>query len=128
MPIYFDSDLDVGGVSALDPSQLNSALGAVIEEQVVATLNSLRRFWDPAHQYSDYTFERQSQTFPDVRLIKAGAPPIMGIELKGWALLAKEGEPSFRYTVTRDACAETGSSCGCALVFYECDCGAGADL
>lgn len=29
----------------------------------------------------------------------------MGIELKGWFALAKEGEPSFRYTVTPNACA-----------------------
>ena len=29
----------------------------------------------------------------------------MGIELKGWFVLAKEGEPSFRYTVTPAACA-----------------------
>ena len=29
----------------------------------------------------------------------------LGIELKGWYLLSKEGEPSFRYTVTPSACA-----------------------
>jgi len=29
----------------------------------------------------------------------------MGIELKGWYLLAKEGEPSFRFQVTPRACA-----------------------
>lgn len=28
----------------------------------------------------------------------------MGIELKGWYLLAREGEPSFRYRVTPSAC------------------------
>lgn len=33
-------------------------------------------------------------------------PIIMGIELKGWFALAKEGEPSFRYTVNPDACAD----------------------
>lgn len=31
---------------------------------------------------------------------------LMGIELKGWFALAKEGEPSFRYTVTPSACAD----------------------
>ena len=29
----------------------------------------------------------------------------LGIELKGWYLLSKEREPSFRYTVTPSACA-----------------------
>ncbi|MFQ5827537.1 MAG: hypothetical protein ACE5JD_00080 [Candidatus Methylomirabilia bacterium] len=28
----------------------------------------------------------------------------MGIELKGWYMLAKEGEPSFRFTVNANAC------------------------
>ena len=32
-------------------------------------------------------------------------PILTGIELKGWFALAKEGEPSFRYTVTPTACA-----------------------
>ena len=31
---------------------------------------------------------------------------IMGIELKGWFALSKEGEPTFRYTVTPNACAD----------------------
>jgi hypothetical protein len=31
--------------------------------------------------------------------------PLLGIELKGWYLLAKEGEPSFRYLATAAACA-----------------------
>ena len=30
----------------------------------------------------------------------------MGIELKGWFVLAKEGEPSFRYTVAPSVCAD----------------------
>lgn len=29
----------------------------------------------------------------------------MGIELKGWFALSKEGEPTFRYTITPNACA-----------------------
>ena len=105
LPIYFASDLDVGGVSALDLFTLNTPLGAIIEEQCVATLNRLRPVWDPASEYLDHSFERQSQTFPDVRLAKAGGPPLLGIELKGWALLSKEGEPSFRYRVAVEACA-----------------------
>jgi len=52
---------------------------------------------------------RSAQTFPDVRLIAHGKdkdPDIaLGIELKGWYLLSKEREPSFRYTVTPSACA-----------------------
>jgi hypothetical protein len=46
--------------------------------------------------------------FPDV-LLKAdqnGQEIILGIELKGWYLLAKEKEPNFRFTTTPDACAE----------------------
>ena len=105
LPIYFSSDLDVGGVSALDLFTLNTPLGAIIEEQCVATLNRLRPVWDPTSEYLEYSFERQSQTFPDVRLAKAGETPLLGIELKGWALLSKEGEPSFRYRVAADACA-----------------------
>jgi hypothetical protein len=37
----------------------------------------------------------------------AGEKPeiILGIELKGWYILSKEGEPSFRYTVTPGVCA-----------------------
>ena len=31
--------------------------------------------------------------------------PLLGIELKGWYVLSKEGEPSGRYKVTPAACA-----------------------
>ena len=34
------------------------------------------------------------------------AKPIMGVELKGWYLLAKEAEPSLRFQQTGAACAE----------------------
>ena len=30
---------------------------------------------------------------------------LLGIELKGWYILAKEGEPSYRYKVSETACA-----------------------
>ena len=33
------------------------------------------------------------------------AAPLLGIELKGWYLLAKEAEPSFRFVATPAACA-----------------------
>lgn len=55
-------------------------------------------------------FERQSQRFPDV-VLRTTAPnmtptTLMGIKLKGWYALAKEGEPTFRYTVTPAVCSE----------------------
>ncbi|HEX2611867.1 MAG TPA: hypothetical protein VHK68_12720 [Gemmatimonadales bacterium] len=84
---------------------LNSALGATIEEQVVTTLNSMRLVWDPDERYALYSFVRQAQTFPDVLLRRSSDQHILlGIELKGWYLLAKEGEPSFRFQVTPAAC------------------------
>lgn len=86
-------------------------LGGSIEIQVVQALNHLRAVWDPDQEWEEYTFVRSSQTFPDVRLITAsptrvtqGEGVALGIELKGWYLLSREGEPSFRYTVSRDAC------------------------
>jgi hypothetical protein len=89
---------------------LSSALGAAIEQSVVDNLNALRPMWDPDKEYGLYSFVRQNQVFPDV-LLQMSAPDatpkiILGIELKGWWVLAKEGEPSFRYTVCTDACAE----------------------
>ena len=45
-----------------------------------------------------------------LKSFSASLPPdeqiILGIELKGWYLLSKEREPSFRYTATPDACAD----------------------
>lgn len=110
LPARFESDLTISGVLATDLFAFNSALGATIEEQVVASLNRLRELWDPDRKYSLYEFERQPQTFPDV-VLKAAAPGVepailMGIELKGWYVLAKEKEPSFRYKVTPGVCAE----------------------
>lgn len=110
IPIHFKSETFIEGISAIDIFTLNTVLGAAIENQVVSTLNQIRPVWDPDEQYALYRFERQSQAFPDVLLRRyvdngSGEPPIiMGIELKGWYLLAKEGEPSFRYSVTPAAC------------------------
>ena len=59
-------------------------------------------------KYQRHFFQRQAQVFPDV-LLKAnrnGQEIILGIELKGWYLLAKEGAPNFRFTTTPDACSE----------------------
>lgn len=108
LPLYFRTQTVIEGISAVDIFTLNAALGATIENQVVATLNQMRSVWDPQGKYVQCSFIRQAQTFPDVLLRRVGegdAPPILGIELKGWYLLAKEAEPSFRFTVTPAACA-----------------------
>lgn len=109
LPAHFSSSLDVSGVRATDLFSFNAPLGTAIEEQVVESLNVMRTVWDPLSRYQIYKFVRQPQTFPDVRL-QTEAPNhpesvLLGVELKGWFALAKEGEPSFRYLVTPDACA-----------------------
>lgn len=111
LPAYFATEVSISGILATDLHTLNSVLGAAIEEQVVATLNATRRTWDPDETYALYSFVRQPQTFPDVLLRRApSAQPgpaddiIMGIELKGWYLLAKEGMPNFRFTVAPGVC------------------------
>jgi len=109
LPGLFKTSLNISGVRATDLFTLNSALGASIEESVVDNLNALRAIWDPDQTFQLYSFVRQPQVFPDVRLQTAapnvGLQILMGIELKGWFAVAKEGEPSFRYTVTPNACA-----------------------
>lgn len=108
VPAHFDSRTTIEGLVATDVQTLNSVLGATIEEQVVTTLNRMRPVWDPSDQYQRFSFQRQAQVFPDV-LLKAdsnGEEIILGIELKGWYLLAKEREPNFRFTTTSDACAD----------------------
>lgn len=110
LPVYFESETVISGIRATDIFTLNQVLGATIEDQVVSTLNGMRSVWDPNDEYVLYSFVRQPQTFPDVLLKRSGpksnASPsvILGIELKSWYLLAKEEEPSFRYTVTSKAC------------------------
>lgn len=107
LPIYFRTETHISGVMATDLHTLNTVLGATIEEQVVRTLNLLRSTWDPEENYSLYSFVRQAQTFPDVLLRRSsGGEILLGIELKGWYLLAKESEPSLRFQVTAGACAE----------------------
>ncbi|HLF27999.1 MAG TPA: hypothetical protein VJG32_16820 [Anaerolineae bacterium] len=109
LPFYFKTETVIAGVMATDIFTLNATLGATIEEQVVSTLNAMRSIWDPEDRYKLYGFVRQAQTFPDVLLRRltpseADEAIILGIELKGWYLLAKEGEPSFRFQVTPAAC------------------------
>lgn len=108
LPEEFRTSLRISDFRTTDIFTLNSALGASIEDAVVTGLNSLREVWDSDGKYALYRFERQAQAFPDVRLVtdSPGEQTIlMGIELKGWFALSKEGEPTFRYTVTPGACA-----------------------
>jgi len=109
LPSLFKTSLRIAGISATDLFSLNSALGAAIEASVVENLNSLRRVWDPTGKYDTYSFVRQAQVFPDV-LLQTTNPAatekiLLGLELKGWFVLAKEGEPSFRYRASANACA-----------------------
>ena len=110
LPTYFESPTNIEGLAATDLFVLNTVLGATIEIQVVETLNRMRDVWDPDNDWPLFAFERQAQTFPDVLLRRRKSDRshevAMGIELKGWYILAKEGVPSFRYTVTRDACTD----------------------
>lgn len=107
LPGFFEFGTRFEGIDATDLFALNSVLGASIESQVVRTLNKMRSEWDPDEQWAGYRFVRQSQTFPDVLLVRRGADSAdiaMGIELKGWYLLSKEGVGSFRFQVTPAAC------------------------
>lgn len=108
LPAYFSTKTTIEGVLATDIFTLGAALSATIEEQVVHTLNLMRDVWDPNNKYNEYSFIRRPQSFPDV-IFASNNPSssesiIMGIELKGWYILAKENEPSFRYCVTPNAC------------------------
>ncbi len=111
LPSLFTSDLVISGVRATDLHAFNTSLGASIEDQVVSGLNASREAtWDKDGKYPHLRFVRQAQTFPDVVLKPAAPPhlnvePVLGIELKGWYVLAKEGVPSFRYKVTPGAAA-----------------------
>lgn len=110
-PAEFESGIEIDGLSVADLFSLNGAIGSSIEQNVVDTLNDMRSVWDPNNEFTNCSFVRQSQTFPDVLLVnhrnKGEREPIMGIELKSWYLLSKENEPSFRYRVTPGACAES---------------------
>lgn len=110
VPSNFETAITIDGLDVDDLFSLNTAIGSSVERSVVETLNSMRSVWDPDGEYTDCSFVRQSQTFPDVILTqrqnKGQSDPIIGIELKSWYLLSKEQEPSFRYEVTPDACAD----------------------
>lgn len=97
-------------LQAPDIHTLGAVLGSTIEQEVVETLNRLRRTtWDPEGELSGYRFVRQAQVFPDV-VLKATDPDSvpqirLGIELKGWYVLAKERMPNFRFKATPLSCA-----------------------
>lgn len=106
LPRHFHSTIQISGIPAAEIYTFGAALSAAIEEEVVRTLNNLRDLWDADQECPDAQFVRQPQRFPDVLLIDTTREQILfGIELKSWYLLAKEGEPSFRFTVTPNACA-----------------------
>lgn len=106
VPDHFATQTNIDGLLASDIFTLNAPLAATIEESVVKTLNNLRPAWDPDGRYRTWSFVRQSQTFPDVvlRTVDNGSKPLMGIELKGWYLLAREKQPTYRFTATAAAC------------------------
>ena len=105
-PDRFSTPTNIEGLMATDIFTLNTALAATIEDSMVKTLNDLRSVWDPRDEYETYAFVRQPQTFPDVvlRRVDNGEDVLLGIELKGWYLLAKEEAPTYRFTVTEAAC------------------------
>lgn len=108
LPVHFRSTTNIEGIQATDLFALNTLLATTIETRVVETLNRTRSVWDPAGEWNTYSFERQAQTFPDVRLVSRRGSEIeiaLGVELKGWYLLAKEAMPSLRLTVNPAACA-----------------------
>ena len=107
-PDHFSTPTAIEGLSATDVFTLNPVLAATMEVAIVKTLNDLRPVWDPDNAYQTYSFVRQPQTFPDVllRQRRNGSNILMGIELKGWYLLAKEKAPTFRFTATPAACSE----------------------
>lgn len=107
LPNYFETELLIKGINVTDIFSIGSVLSTIVETQVVEILNRLRNIWDPENQYSSYAFVKQSQTFPDVLLrhVENESDILFGIELKSWYVLSKEGQPSFRYRVTPDACA-----------------------
>jgi hypothetical protein len=115
LPSYFSFPHPISGVKATDLFNLNSLIGAAIEDQVVMTLNKMRNVWDDNNEWEECYFVRSSQAFPDVRLIRRTTDlrmeTILGIELKGWYVLSKEGVPSMRYQVSYKACSAQDLVC-----------------
>lgn len=108
------------GILATDLFSLNTLLGSMIESKVVLFLNSHRHLWDDG-DWNAYHFIRSNESFPDVRLVKTNDQHsvALGIELKSWFILSKEGEPSFRYRTASEAC-DTGDLL-CIIPWYLSD-------
>lgn len=105
LPSYFKAKISISGIPATDIFALGALIGTAIEDNVVRTLNEIKSKWDPDNKYAEYEFRRQPEIFPDVRLKHSRTNEIiMGIELKGWYLLSKEKEPSFRFKTTPSVC------------------------
>lgn len=113
LPMHFTSPINIEGLEANDLFSINTLLGGTIEAQTVMLLNSMRDVWDPQNHWAGYEFRRYPESFPDVRLVNANAneEPLIGIELKGWYILSKEGEPSLRYKASADAMTEWDLLC-----------------
>lgn len=107
LPNYFKSEIVIKGLNVTDIYSVGNLFSAVIESQIVEMLNGLRNIWDSENNYSNYAFIRQAQTFPDILFVNSQKrnKVVFGIELKAWYVFSKESEPSFRYTVDPDACA-----------------------
>lgn len=105
LPAECTIENNYSGILATDLFSLNTLLGSMIENKVVMFLNAHRHLWDDG-SWSEYHFIRSNESFPDVRLVRKGDNHdiILGIELKSWFILSKEGEPSFRYRTASEAC------------------------
>lgn len=105
LPMHFASPIVIEGVDATDLFSMNTLLGGTIEAQTVTILNGMRSIWDPSGRWADREFRRYPESFPDVRLVRSNRDdePLIGIELKGWYLLSKEREPSFRFRASANA-------------------------
>lgn len=107
LPDTFRLDVELPTLPASDLPAANTLLGTTIEDHIPVALNRLRNVGDRDNKYPAYVFKRQPQSFPDVVFVRPGAEnetPLFGIEVKGWYLLAKEMEPSFRMTVAQGYC------------------------
>ena len=102
----FNSAISVSGVSACDLHTWGRVLSATVEIEVVKCLNSVRNKWDGQREYAGCSFRRQPERYPDVVLAcgERREDIILGIEVKSWYVMAKEGEPSFRFKTTLGAC------------------------
>lgn len=104
---------EYSGMLATDLFSLNTLLGSMIEQNVVLFLNNHRSLWDDKHKWEEYHFIRDKESFPDVRLVKKNNrnETVLGIELKSWFILSKEGEPSFRFKTASEVCGENDLLC-----------------